>query len=175
LEPPEQHHNDVAEYNVAWILYPGKLDTDLITECPMVDAPGGAMPLRGWLKHFAGVDAWPVVVSRFYTRAVADPEVAEYFRRVDREQLQRHFLAALMIVTGQRVTVGVVRRLREAHSGVRNSRGEPINAATWDRVIGMLAGVLSELGTPPATLVALATTIAPIRSAIVVTPEAAGQ
>jgi hypothetical protein len=30
----------------------------------MVDAPGGAMPLRDWLKHLVGVDMWPVVVSR---------------------------------------------------------------------------------------------------------------
>ena len=37
-------------------------------------------------------------------------------------------------------------------------------------VIGALAGVLGELGTPPATLVALATTLAPIRAAIVSEP-----
>jgi hypothetical protein len=52
-----------------------------------------------------------------------------------------------------------------------NLRCEPIDAATWDRVIGVLADVLSELRTPPATLVALVTTIAPIRAAIVTTPE----
>ena len=44
LEPKQ--HNNVAEYDVAGILYPGKLDNDLITKCPMVDAPGAAMPLR---------------------------------------------------------------------------------------------------------------------------------
>jgi hypothetical protein len=39
-------------------------------------------------------------------------------------------------------------------------------------MIGVLGGVLGELGTPPAgDPVALATTIAPIRSAIVVEPE----
>ena len=43
----------------------------------MVDAPGGAMPLRDWLKHLVGVDMWPVVVSRPYTRAAADLEIAE--------------------------------------------------------------------------------------------------
>ena len=99
LEPKQ--HNNVAEYNVAGILYPGKLDTDLITKCSMVDAPGGAMPLRDWLKHLAVVDAWPVVVSRPYTRAAAYPEIPEYFRGVHMEQPQRHFLAALMIVMGQ--------------------------------------------------------------------------
>jgi hypothetical protein len=84
--------------------------------------------------------------------------------------LQRHFLAALMIVTGQGVTVGQVRRMQAAHTGVRNSKGEPITSAVWDTVIGVLAGVLGELGTPAATLTALGATIAPIRAAIVAEP-----
>jgi hemoglobin len=153
-------------------LFPGIADTHLLTECPMVNAPGKPMPLRDWLRHFAGVDAWSVVLTRFYHRAAADPKIAGYFTGVNMEQLQRHFLAALMIVTGQGVTVGVVRRMREVHAGVRSPPGEPIDAATWDRVIGVLAGVLGEIGTPPATLVALATTTAPIRAAIITTPEA---
>ena len=33
LEPKQ--HNNVDEYDVAGILYPGKLDTDLITKYPM--------------------------------------------------------------------------------------------------------------------------------------------
>jgi hypothetical protein len=33
------------------------------------------MPLRDWLKHLVGVDMWPVVVSRLYTRAAANPEI----------------------------------------------------------------------------------------------------
>jgi truncated hemoglobin YjbI len=133
------------------------------------------MPLRDWLRHFAGVDTWSVVVSRFYTRAGADADIAEYFSGVDVEELQRHFLAALMIATGQGVTVGVVRRMQTAHTEIRNSRGEPITSATWDAVIGVLASVLGELGTPPATLVALATTIAPIRAAIVTEPGVPGR
>ena len=152
-------------------LFPGVPDTHVLTECPMVDAPGGPMPLRDWLRHFAGVDAWSEVVSRFYTRAAADPDIAGYFAHVDMARLQRHFLAALMIVTGQGVTVGVVRRMQTAHAAVRNAHGQPITDATWNTVIGVLAGVLGELGTPPATLVALATTIAPIRAAIVTEPE----
>jgi hemoglobin len=152
-------------------LFPGVPDTHLLTECPMVDAPGGPMPLRDWLRHFAGVDAWSEVVSRFYTRAAADPDIAGYFTGVDMARLQRHFLAALMIVTGQGVTVGVVRRMQAAHAAVRNTHGVPITDATWNAVIGVLAGVLGELGTPPATLVALATTIAPIRTAIVTEPQ----
>ena len=152
-------------------LYPGVPDTHLLTECPMVDAPGGPTPLRDWLRHLAGVDAWSEAVSRFYTRAAADPDIADYFTGVDMARLQRHFLAALMIVTGQGVTVGVARRMHTAHAAVRNAHGQPITDATWNTVVGVLAGVLGELGTPSATLVALATTIAPIRAAIVTEPR----
>jgi tetrahydromethanopterin S-methyltransferase subunit E len=76
-----------------------------------------------------------------------------------------------MIVTAQGVTVGVVRRMHTAHAAVRHTTtGEPVTDATWNAVIGALAGVLGELGTPPATLVALATTLAPIRAVIVSEP-----
>ena len=129
------------------------------------------MPLRDWLRHFAAADAWSQVVSRFYTRAAADPDIAGYFTQVDMDQLQRHFLAALMIVTGQGVTVGVVRRMHVAHAAVRHTTtGERITDITWNTVVGALAGVLGELGTPPAALVALATTLVPIRAAIVAEP-----
>lgn len=148
--------------------YLGRADTDVLTECPYVNAPGGRTPLRDWLRHFAGIDAWSVVVARFYTRAAADPEIADYFRGVDVEQLQRHFLAALMIVTSQGVTVGVVRRMQAAHVGVTNTTGEPVTPAVWDAVIAVLAQVLGEVGTPRATLVALTTTIGPLRAVIVV-------
>jgi truncated hemoglobin YjbI len=98
------------------------------------------MPLRDWLRHFAGPDAWSQVVLRFYARAAADPNIAGYFTRVDIDQLQRHFLAALMIVSGQGVTVGVVRRMHTAHAAVRNTTtGQPITDTTWNAGIGALA------------------------------------
>lgn len=162
---------DQARTAPATELYPGIPDTHLLCTCPMVDAPGGAIPLRDWLKHLAGADAWSVVVSRFYARASSDPEIAAYFTDVDMPQLQRHFLAAIMIVTGQGVTAGVVRRMREAHTEVRDSRAVPITGEIWDAVVAILVGVLSEMHTPPATLVALGSTIAPLRAAIVVEPE----
>jgi hemoglobin len=173
-----RHHRDarstVTDADVPPVpvpnLFPGVPDTHLLTTCPTVDTPDGPLPLRDWLRHFAGADAWSQVVSRFYSRAAADPDIAGYFTRVDMDQLQRHFLAALMIVTGQGVTVGVVRRMHTAHATVRNNTGERIADSTWNTVVGVLAGVLGELGTPPAALVALATTLAPIRAAIVTEP-----
>jgi truncated hemoglobin YjbI len=180
--PPPPRRNDAADHDLTGVtllprpeLFPGVPETHVLTDPPRVAAPGASEPLRDWLRHFAGIDAWPVAVSRFYTRAAADPAIAVYFARVDMEKLQRHFLAALMIVTGQGVTVGVVRRMRDAHATVRNGAGAPITGEVWDATIGVLAEVLGELGTPPATLVALATTIAPIRAAIVGEPEVAAR
>ena len=170
LLPPPKKPPSVAEQPVPPAtsdLYPGLADTHLVPECPFVNAPAGRTPLRDWLRHFAGIDAWSNAVERFYTRAAAHPEISAYFRHTDIVQLQRHFLAALMIITGQGVTVGVVRRMRAAHAGVTNSSGEPITSTVCDAVIGVLAQVLGELVTPPATLAELATTIAPIRAAIV--------
>jgi hypothetical protein len=112
-------------------------------------------------------------VARRNDGAAADPAISDYFAGVDMPRLQRHFLAALMIVTGQGVTVGVVRRMGEAHATVRDAAGAPITGEIWDATIGVLAEVLGELGTPPATLVALATTIAPIRAAILAEPDVA--
>ena len=57
--------------------FTGKLDTDLITKCPMVDAPGGAMPLRDWLKHLVGVDSG----RPWFSGSTTEPppiEIAEY-------------------------------------------------------------------------------------------------
>ena len=79
--------------------------------------------MRDWLRHLAGPDAWSEVVSRFYNRAATDPDITGYFTGVDLARLQRHFLAALMIVTGQGVTVGVVRRMHAAHAGVCTPTG----------------------------------------------------
>jgi hypothetical protein len=41
--------------------------------------------------------------------------------------------------------------MQAMHATVRNPRGEPLTEATWKAVIRVLAGVLGELGTPPAT------------------------
>ena len=61
--------------------------------------------------------------------------------------------------------------MHTAHAAVHNTTtGEPITDSTWNTVVGALAGVLGELGTPPAALVALATTLVPIRAAIVAEP-----
>jgi hypothetical protein len=74
-------------------LYPDLPAEHVLARCPMVDMLGESSPLRDWLRHFAGVDAWPLVVERFYERAAHEPLITDYFRDVDMNKLQRHFLA----------------------------------------------------------------------------------
>jgi hypothetical protein len=60
LFEPKQHNN-VDEYDVAGILYPGKLDTDLITKCPDGRCAGRRNAAARLVKPLVGVDMWPVV------------------------------------------------------------------------------------------------------------------
>ncbi len=152
-------------------LYPGLPDNHLLTSSPMVDWRGMDLPLRDWLRHAAGDGVWSSVVTDFYGRAAEDPDVASYFRGVDMTTLQRHFVAALMLVSGHGVSVGVVRRMRRAHIRVVNERGEPIDESTWHKVIGTLVAVLQDHGVPDATIGSLAVTIEPLKRAVVIASD----
>ena len=67
--PTSQRH--AAVHNLAEVEfhtlkpYPGIPDTHLIADCPTVVTADGPIPLRDWLRRFAGADIWPVVVETF--------------------------------------------------------------------------------------------------------------
>ncbi|WP_050670684.1 globin family protein [Luteipulveratus halotolerans] len=153
-------------------LYPDLPDTHQLTAAPVVADLGSDVPLYEWLRYSAGDNAWSEVVADFYTRTAADPDVADYFRDTDLEVLQRHFLAALMLVTKQGLTVGVVRKMQDRHGGVINSHGEPINDQTWDTVVGALVAVLQDRQVPARSIHDLAVTIEPLNAAIATGPAA---
>lgn len=140
-----------------------------ITEPPMLQG----VTLREWLIHHTARDsAWADVVREFYMRAAETPEVASFFHAVlarpdGWEQLQRHFLAALVMVTGQGVTAGTLRSMAERHAGVTNEAGDRIDGPIYDAVIGVLVSVLREFGVPSAGIAALAAAIRPLRDVIV--------
>ena len=96
------------------------------------------LTLRRWLTthHHLRRDVWADVVTNFYDRAALDDAVADYFAAVDLFELQRHFLAALMTVTGEGLTVGTVRRLHEKHRNVRNTQGVPITGDIYEHPLG---------------------------------------
>lgn len=149
--------------------YLGLPDTHVIASCPRIHIGDDHIPLRDWMKNFAGDNAWPNIVTEFYRRAATHSAIADYFTGIDMERLQRHFLAALMIVTGQGVTVGVFRRMRASHRDIHNSAGSPITDDIWDATATTLLDVLADRAVPPEALASLLSAMASLRAAIVPT------
>ena len=158
--------------------YAGLPDDHLLAPAPsIVNEDGAALPLDTWLRHYSRRDGiWQEVVSEMYRRAAGVPMVADYFGGVDMDRLQRHFLAAFVVVAGRGLAVGTVRRMATAHRHVRNSAGRPITGEAYDAVVATLAGLLTEHGVPPATVQQVGAVVAPLRVVIAVdqTPTATG-
>lgn len=134
------------------------------------DGCGMSMPLRDWLVHcHPGQDnVWAEVVPDFYTAAAASPSIADYFRDVDASMLQRHFLAALMMLTRHGLTVGAVKQIQARHAHVRNSAGTPITPDIYDAAIGVLTTILARKRVPEDALAQVGVMLATLREAIVV-------
>lgn len=151
---------------------------EVLTPAPMVwdETVGESVTLLDWVKERYRADpkVWPKIVADFYGAAAADPDVAEYFAGVlarpdGIHELQKHFMRAMIIVCGQGITVGLVRSMQDRHAGVRNLSGQPITADIYDRVIGALVGTLRRFRVPADGIANLATTVAPLRAAIIAT------
>lgn len=136
---------------------------ELLAPPPMV----GGDTLRDWLIHYRNSpEAWADVTREFYNRAAGAPAVADYFVGVDWPRLQRHFTAALVLLTHSGVTRELPATAARWHSDVRNSDGDPITPDIFDAVIETLVGVLRDYDVPEDTLGQLAVTVAPFRMAI---------
>jgi hemoglobin len=133
---------------------------------------GEPVPLRDWLVHYHPHrdNVWAEVVAEFYSTAAADPDIADYFVGVDLAGLQKHFLAALMMVTGHGLTVGAVRQMQLRHAEVRNSHGEPITPEVYDATIGVLATILRRKGVPDHVIAQVQDLLEPLREVIVEQP-----
>jgi len=133
---------------------------------------GEPVPLRDWLVHYHPQrdNVWAEVVAEFYTTAVADPDIADYFVDHDLAELQKHFLAALMMLTGHGLTVGAVRQMQARHAEVRNSHGERITSEVYDATIGVLATILRGKGVPDPVFAQVQELLEPLREVIVEQP-----
>jgi hemoglobin len=136
---------------------------------PQVPAGDGhSDSVRDWLCHYThGHKTWGDAVAEFYRRAAADPQIASYFHGVDLPALQRHFTAAIVIVTSKGLTAKTVVRMAETHRGVRDRDGRPITGEVYDKVVGVLVGVLRDMHVPDAALAELGGVVAPLRAAII--------
>jgi truncated hemoglobin YjbI len=152
---------------------PEAADTDVIIGGPpsVPSASGQVDSVRDWLMHYTrGRYSWADAVAQFYQRAAADPQIESYFHDVELADLQRHFTAAIAMVTSKGLSAKTVIRMAEVHAGVRNRDGQPITGEVYDKTIGVLAAVLTNMGVPQPAINDLASVVAPLRRAIVVEP-----
>lgn len=139
----------------------------LLVGPPMIDG----VTLRDWLVHHTYRDGvWEDVVVQFYARAAAEPRVAPYFADVDMGRLQRHFLAALTVLTHAGLHRHTVERMADVHRSVTTPGGDPITGQVWDVVVSTLVGVLLDHGVPPSVVEPLGALLDPLRVVIVVEP-----
>lgn len=144
-------------------------DEHLLAPAPLVRTPvDDGVVLYDWLRKQAGDGVWEEIVTEMYAQAATVPMVASYFGGVDLPELQRHFLAALVMVTGRGMTVGTVRRMAQAHTPVLNEAGDRITGAAYDAVVATLAGILLARGVPQETLGEVGALVGPLRQVIVV-------
>lgn len=139
----------------------------LLAGPPMIDGS----TLRDWLVHHTLRDGvWEDVVVEFYRRAAAEPRVAAYFAGVDLARLQRHFLAALAVLTHTGLQRRTVDRMGVVHRGVTTPDGRPVTGEAWDLVVAILVAVLREHGVPARAVEPLGALLDPLRAVIVVEP-----
>lgn len=99
-------------------------------------------------------------VDVFYDRVVADPTLAPYFTGVNMPALRRHQVAMLSTATGgPKQYEG--RDMETAHAGLG------IRDEHFDRVVGHLAGTLTDLGVDEESVGRVGATLTSLRPAIV--------
>jgi truncated hemoglobin YjbI len=106
------------------------------------------------------------VVKRFYDAAAHDPEVADYFVGIDLPGLQRHFVRAFIALADRGLTTAAVHDLADRHATVRNTRGEPVSVAVFDRVVAALGASLHAEGVPTDAIRHIVAMCVPIRTAM---------
>ena len=149
---------------------PARGPDDVVAPPPTVDGD----TVRDFLRYFARrrdeqpESSWDVVVAEFYRRAASYPHIAAYFTGVDLDKLQRHFVAAMIMVTNSGLNARTVQSMTIAHAGVRTPDGAPITGQVYDQVVDVLVEVLVEHGVPNEAINELARVIDPLRAAIVV-------
>jgi len=114
-------------------------------------------------SHYARVGGRPAiseVVEQFYARVLDDDELAPYFTDVDVAAVKRHQVLLLsQVLGGPSEYTG--RDLGVAH------RGLGITSDHYDKVVGHLVAVLTELGADDELLAAAGGVVASVKGDIV--------
>lgn len=138
-----------------------------LSTAPTVRVGAQDVPLQDWLRYYAEGSAWSGVIQSISDRVAGDPLLQSYFGSMDRPTLQRHVMSTVMMLTGEGVTVGAVRRLADAHLRHVRSGGQPVTEPVWNRMAATLGNALREHNAPEAAILSLNTTVSPLRSVIV--------
>jgi len=138
-----------------------------LTTAPTLPLGTQEVPLQDWLRYYADGDAWSGVIQSVTDRIADDEELQPWFGGMDRTTLQRHAMTTVMMLAGQGVTVGALRRLADAHVEFVRAGGDPVTAPVWARLAETLAGALREHGVPESAIRGVEVTAAPLRSVIV--------
>ncbi len=134
---------------------------------PTIRVRAQDVPLQDWLRYYAEGNAWSGVIQSISDRITGDRDLQPLFGSMERATLQRHVMSTLMMLTGEGVTVGAVRRLAEAHLNHVQAGGEPVSEQVWDRLSTTLGNAMREHGVPEFAVQGLEHTAAPLRSVIV--------
>ena len=120
-------------------------------------------------SHYDRVGGTPAireVVEQFYARVLDDDELAPYFADADVSQVKRHQVLLLSQVLGGPAEYDG-RDLGEAH------RGLGITSDHYDKVVGYLVAVLTDLGADDEVLAAAGGVVAGVKADIVEIPATA--
>lgn len=138
-----------------------------LTSPPTIRVRAQDVPLQDWLRYYADGNAWSGVIQSVSDRISGDRELQAFFGQMDRTTLQRHVMSTVMMLTGEGVTVGAVRRMADAHLQFVQAGGEPVTEPVWNRLAATFANALREHMVPESAISSLDATTAPLRSVIV--------
>lgn len=138
-----------------------------LTEPPTIRVRALDVPLQDWLRYYAEGSAWSGVIQSISDRITGDRELQPFFGGFDRATLQRHVMSTVMMLTGDGVTVGAVRRLAGAHLQFVQAGGDPITEPVWDRLVWTFKNALREHGVPESAVNGIDVTAAPLKAVIV--------
>lgn len=121
------------------------------------------IPMAMFLEEFGGHEAVFAVVDRFYRRAADDPRLAEFFRGMDMQRLQRKMrVLVTILLTGS--AAFAEHYLSDAHGRLRAKSA--LNDEHFDAVIEHFDMALKDSQVPAAARGRLLSVVEDLRNAV---------
>ena len=130
---------------------------------PTVNTGHSTVPLWLWMQRHG---SWIRTSTTFCSTVTADPDVADYCRAMDPDDVRQHCARVLTTLCVQGLTESRLRALVAAHREVTTADGRALSHQVVDRVTTALTGALAAEGVPTATLDQVVALSVPIRDAL---------